>query len=319
VTYPLLAATITLTAFAATLAAVSAILGASWTVVWRRLARYAPSTRARMLASLRLVPAAAGVIVAAGVVLPLFTWFEPRDTRETIARTLVACAAAGGLIILWAIARAAAARRATTALARGWRRRGRALAAGGVRLPVFAIDEPFPIVAVVGIRRPALFVAERVLAACTPAELAAIVAHEEAHAAARDNLWRLMLRAAPFLVPPSARARMDRAWDEAAEQAADARASARAASTRFDLAAALVRVSRLIPSGACAPAGVSAFHDGGPIASRVRRLLDPPAERTLTARPIVLSLTGAGVVFLAAVTGFAPILHRALEFIVRLP
>jgi hypothetical protein len=112
---------------------------------------------------------------------------------------------------------------------------------------------------------------------------------------------------------------MNRAWDEAAEQAADDRASHRAASMRVDLAAALLRVSRLIPAGAWAPIGVTAFHDGGPIASRVRRLLDPPVERTLAARPIIFSFALTGLALLTAVSLLAPALHRVLESIVRLP
>src|SRR5690242_20990294 len=50
-----------------------------------------------------------------------------------------------------------------TTLFRSWEARGRRLEGFDTPLPVFAIDEQFPTVAVVGVTRPALFVAERVL------------------------------------------------------------------------------------------------------------------------------------------------------------
>ena len=247
----------------------------------------------------------AGLVVSAGIVLPLFTWFEPRDTRETIARTLIVLAAIGGGLIAWSAGEAAAAWRGTAKLRRRWTQEGRPIEVGETRLPVFAVDEAFPIVGVVGIRRPALFVAERVLTACTPGEIAAIFAHEHAHVAARDNLWRLVLRAAPALLPRAAGAGMDRAWDDAAE--------------RFDLASALIRISRLVPERACAPAGVSAFHDGGPIESRVRRLLEPPTERTIAAPFVAVSALTAAAVVVIALARLAPRLHDAIESIVSLP
>ena len=58
----------------------------------------------------------------------------------------------------------------------------------GATIPAFRVATAFPIVAVVGVVRPTLVVARSVLEACTADELAAIVAHEQAHVAQRDNL-----------------------------------------------------------------------------------------------------------------------------------
>ena len=56
------------------------------------------------------------------------------------------------------------------------------------------IRRRFPVVAVVGIVRPQLFVATQVADECTGRELAAIAAHEAAHVESRDNLIRLLFR-----------------------------------------------------------------------------------------------------------------------------
>jgi hypothetical protein len=278
-----------------------------------RISDGAPAgTRARRLFRLRLLPATAAFIAAFAIALPIFLWFEEPGTGERVSLTLALAGGFGGFLLLRGVSRAAAAWLATIRVVGNWRRRGRPLDGLAVPMPAFAVDEPFPIVAVAGIVRPQLFVAERVLQECTAAEIAAMVSHECAHVSARDNIKRLVIRACPdvFGVP----CRLDRAWAAAAEEAADAFAAARAPSARFDLAQALIRVARL--AAPHAPELVSAFYLGGSVDTRVRRLVvaEPVAAPAVSPRVLIAAAVpvSAAVLIVAA-----PYLHALMEQAVR--
>ena len=87
--------------------------------------------------------------------------------------------------------------------------RGAAPGARGHAGPAFRIRHSFPVVSVVGILRPRLFIAEQVLEHLSSAELRAVLAHEAAHVSAADNLKRLVVRLCPAL-PWNAAARSAR-------------------------------------------------------------------------------------------------------------
>ena len=174
----------------------------------------------------------------------------------------------------------------------------------------------------VGALRPRLFVAENVLEACTPEELASVVTHEAGHVAAHDNLKRLAARFLPDVLPwlPAGRA-LDRAWESASEAAADARAAAARPTGSLDLAAALLRVARLARGGAWVELPARALLDGGSVAPRVERLLSDDADadsraRLLAAWALVLALPAA---FLAAsrTPSVLAAVHRVAETLVQ--
>ena len=132
-----------------------------------------------------------------------------RDADETFARTLLVDGDGAARALL-----ARGAWRGRRGLARDaarHARRGRRAAAGSTTIdapiPVFAIEESFPTVAVVGFSRPALFIAERVLRECTADEVRAMVLHECAHVTHRDNLKRFLIRACPDVAAARQRAR----------------------------------------------------------------------------------------------------------------
>jgi hypothetical protein len=269
-----------------------------------------------MLFRLRLLPAACATVCALGVALPIFLWFEPRDNGdEAFARTLVVAAVAGAALLVRGAWRAAAGWRATAAVTREWQARGRRLHTVDAPIPVFAIDESFPTVAVVGFARPALFIAERVLRACTADEVRAMVLHECAHVTHRDNLKRFLIRACPD--PLRRGGALDRAWTRAVEEAADARAVAGDAGFALELAQALIHVARLAP-GVSRLEAASAFYLGGSIESRVRQLLEPAGSLPDPSRPLGcvmacgLACAVAGLVVLAA-----PAIHQFMEAAVR--
>jgi len=256
-----------------------ALLVSGLTVVLWRAARRDPDrlpagARARGLFLLRLLPAGLSGLVVLGLVLPAFHRFEPRGSNETLPVSLVVLAAVGALFTAVGFARAWRTAAATRRLHREWSARARPLAIAGAPVPTFRLASEFPLVAIVGLFRPCLFVSDRVLAACTPGEIEAIVAHESGHLAARDNLRRMVMRCCPDpLALSGTGAGIDRDWCEAAEEAADDCASRAEAARAVDLAGALVKVSRMLPSGAVATGPASAFYRGDGVERRVRRLL----------------------------------------------
>ena len=157
-------------------------------------------------------------------------------------------------------------------------------------MQAFEIDGDAPIVALVGILRPRLFITRRVVAALTDEELAASVAHELGHRRALDNLKRLAMRTAPdFLATTSVAGALERRWASASEHVADRSACEMAAladrgRARCALASAIVKVARMMPPMAPAAEPICTLVDGGDIASRVRSLLDDGAPAAATPR-----------------------------------
>lgn len=315
-TYWRLAACVALTAFCVAAALLSMMVAALGPWMARRTERVEPSSRAALLLAMRVLPAAGAALVAFGIALPVFLWFEPRDTDEAMARTLLLAGVAGLLLLARGAWRGVRAWRATRAVARDWQQRGRRVSLGAP-MPVFAIDGPLPTVAVVGFSRPALFIAEHVLRDCTAAEIEAIVCHETAHVTARDNWKRLIIRVCPDVLRGGAA--LERAWCAAVEQAADAAAVATRPSIAIDLAQALIRVARLAPMTAL-PDSVSAFYRGGSIEARVRRLVDPPAvHEGVRASGCLLMCTMVAVLGALAVLTIsgAPTVQQFLEAAIK--
>jgi Zn-dependent protease with chaperone function len=185
-------AIVALTAFTA------ANLAASALVPWlaRRCQSADPIARADALRQARFLP----IVMACGATAWTslsFAIFEPRSTDETMGVVLTLFAGLAILLALhatvrlvWLLARSRAAIRPLLA-------QGTSVALEGIDTPALAIDALFPVVAVVGLRNPTLIIARSVLAACTPDELRAIVAHEAGHIRRRDNMTRLLMAVTP--------------------------------------------------------------------------------------------------------------------------
>jgi uncharacterized membrane protein len=282
-------------------AIVAAIASLIVLMLWRKVASGSVSSAvatSRRLFQLRMAPTVAAAVIAwVGIPIAFALW-EPAGEAERVGPVALALAAAGATLIVSGLWRSTIVLRETYRIHRSL--------VGATRgslpafpLPAFVIDSRFPIVALVGLFVSRLFVARSVVEACDASELRAVVAHEQAHAGARDNLRRLLIAGAPDAVAwLPAGARMTREWAAMAELAADETA-VRHSSVRLHLASALVKVARLAttPPGAL-PA--STLYRGEPIAERVHRLLeapasDPPAAATRWSRyvPIALAVVTA--------------------------
>lgn len=301
-------------------ATVAAGVGAGWLVMalaarllpWPEAARIGARTRASLLAQARLAPLSL-TLVAVPLVQLAFWRFEPAAAQESSGPVLPALAGVGALCLAVVATRAWRALAATRAVARAWRAAGVRQLLPGWHGRVWVVDTAFPVVAVVGVRRPDLYVSAEVLRACSAAELSAIAAHEHAHVAARDNLTRVLFALAP--AAGRSAARLEQAWAATAEEAADVRA--RATGDGLTLARALTTVARLALGAAAAPPlAMSAFIGGDSLEARVTRLLEPvrPAGRTFAGFPASMLVP---VALAVAIWGL-PAVYDAAEFLVRL-
>lgn len=256
---------------------------------WRRLWRYSQRRpapwiadlsianlwNANLLFALRMFPLAAAAVITIAVTVPSFLWLEPRAIDEPmggIALLLSLCGAALGM--LGVLNMGMAVHRASRAISQ-WTNAAQSVKVTGT-LSVLRISRPVPALVTAGIVRPRILVSSAAESMLTAGELQAALQHEVAHVRRRDNLKRLLLRLVPF----PGMGGLEAAWAEAAEMAADEAAVSNPAEA-LDLAAALIKLSRLAP--VCRPAGLTAallhgqgLDDHGPasaVGARVERLL----------------------------------------------
>jgi Zn-dependent protease with chaperone function len=252
---------------------------------------------ARFLLMLRLAPVAASLAIVGVLCVPSYLRFEPHSADEEVGRACLMLAALAAAMCLESGARALRAVRAT----RRWLR-----------------DRTPPnTVALAGLIRPRVMVAESVTGALSAGELEAAIRHERAHAASRDNLKRLAMLAAPRTIPffPSRFAGIEAAWKKFSEWAADDCAASGDPGRSLALASALIRVARL--GAAQAPPLVTSLVDGD-LTARVDRLLAPVAEgRPDRWTPAILLSAAMALAVLISSPAALPWVHHLLERLIH--
>jgi hypothetical protein len=264
--------------------------------------------------ALRLLPSAAALVAAGALTIPGFALYEPARADERPGLSVLLLATAGVLLAASTTRRWVLTWRATQQLLARWRRTARPLATPCGPAPAFRVADPFPVVAVVGVLRPRLYLARSVVRALTPAELSAVLEHEAAHVAARDNFKRWLLACAPSAGWRRAAQRLESAWEQAAEHDAD-----RGSRGALELASALVKTARLAPRRPGLRVPAVAFHAGGDVACRIRTLVEnaefaPPGRSGLRAALLAAAAAGAASLPLAW-----PLAHRWAETLIHLP
>ena len=238
-------------------------------------------TRAEILFVMRIGPPVIAIVAIAAFMIPSYLTYEPHTTDEVVSwklGTIAALSAIGVALALW---RGVRSWLATRSLLRKWLASSTPIKLDSISVPTFVLQHTFPIIAVVGAIRPRMFIATHVLESLSEEELAAAIAHEYGHLAARDNFKRSVMRVsrAALLLIPCGRS-LDRAWSEASESAADEHAAQQSSLVALNLASALVRIAKMIPHGQrqIMPAAVSAFlvgsEDSPGVKVRVRRLIE---------------------------------------------
>jgi Zn-dependent protease with chaperone function len=174
-----------------------------------------------------------------------------------------------------------------------------------------------PPLTLVGVRKPRVLVSESTIALLSRDELHIALKHELAHMRSRDNLKKLVFRFCPF----PGMAKLESAWSQTAELAADDAAVSNV-DDALDLAAALVKLSRLVPVDA-APVCTVGFVTGS-IGARVARLLAWNEAEAGKSQPMRIRLWYAipplFVAWLCVFAAYGPALaltHEVTEWLVR--
>ena len=249
-------------------------LAARWLA--QAAARMRPRVAARILLALRWTPAALGLFIVGAVCIPSYLWLEPGDTVEELGLAGLMAALLASAVLVMALVHGTRQVMVSSQCVREFGNR--------------------PVIAIAGFLRPRLLISPVVREALSAEQLDAAVRHERAHAAARDNLKRLLLAFTPGLVPGvNGFAAVERQWARLTEWAADDDSVAGDPDRALALAAALVRVARL---GTVAVPLTSSMLDGDDLTHRVDRLLHPVAPVRGTGSAALASMVALGITVL---------------------
>jgi Zn-dependent protease with chaperone function len=298
--------------------AASAALGyaaAALAVRWLAAARASETLTGARALVLRVLPGGCALLLSLGLALPAFLRYEPDQTEARPGATAVVVGLAGILLLQSALRRGLNAWRATVRLAREWHGMAEPLAIPAP-VPTFALDHPFPVVAVVGIWQPRLYLARQVIEALTAEEIEAVLAHESGHVSARDNLKRLLLCFLPTVGWQRLARGLEERWEAESEAVADRSAGPAAA---LELASALVKVARLAPAGARLGLPVAAFHTGDGVATRVQALMAIAEDAAPRRRPHAHLVLLAATLAALAAAAVLPVVHGLSEALIHLP
>jgi Zn-dependent protease with chaperone function len=245
----------------------SALVAAGWGAL--KKLRATGHRAAGTLFALRVLPFTASVVITFAFVVPSFQLLEPRsmDVDEGMGALPLALGIFALILIVWGCFRVISAQTKTSRVVKGWLEGARRVEVEtAVETATFCATGEIPPLTLVGVRKPRVLVSESTVALLSHDELRIALKHEFAHMKSRDNLKKLVLRFCPF----PGMAKLESAWSQAAEMAADDAAVSNL-DDAVDLAAALVKLSRLIPVRSDAICTVGFVT--GSIGARVARLL----------------------------------------------
>jgi len=277
-----------------------------WRIVSRPIRSLSPHTRAQIIFGLRVGPVAAALVFVFAFVVPAYLLHEPEDSGEVVSGKLAVLAIISSIAVCLALYRVFRSWRVTRQLVSSWQRNAEELSMGDSNIPIFRIVHPFPLMAVVGIVRPRIFVAEQVLSTLSPDEFRAAVAHEYGHLRSGDNFKQTVLRVCRDLIILPLGGELDRAWADNVESAADEFAARSGRSTALDLASALIKLVRIAPRPALAvsQAGSNLLdEDNIDVTTRVRRLLSFNGARRPAAKKLHRTFSPQSLIWSAALTG----------------
>jgi Zn-dependent protease with chaperone function len=301
----------------------------SWRSLWLYFQKYPARRIADWLLVLRIIPFVSALVITAVFAVPSFLLLEPRTIEEpvgTVPLTLGLCGLAFG--IYGGVNAILATRRASRAIA-GWTRHAQQIQGQQIQtestsesipasVQIFRIGQNFPAMIAAGIVRPRILVSGAAELQLSSRELQTALNHEVAHVRRRDNLKKLLMR---FVAFPGM-AGLEAAWLETTEMAADDAAVANA-SEALDLAAALIKLSRLGPIASPVDLTAALLHSpASAVNARVERLIAWSDEHRAPAAGHS-SLYGLGAI-LATVSALAACysqslvqIHSATEWLMR--
>lgn len=293
-----------------------------WRRVWLGGQMYSARRCADLLFALRLAP----FVVAAGVTLllavPSFLLLEPRAVDEPMGAAPVVLTLCGMTLLLAGVWKASAALvRASRTVAR-WSGERRASAFSPVdfmnSVSVLRVAGAAPPLTTAGILRPSVWLSQAAEFVLSERELETALRHEVVHLRRRDNLRKLVLRLVAF----PGMADLEGAWREATEMAADD-AAVSTATEALDLAAAVIKLSRLAPLEPPAELTTALVHSPAEsLNARVERLIawTGRPQRPAPAYSLRCALCAAAAAVIALALSYSELLvrvHAATEWLVR--
>jgi Zn-dependent protease with chaperone function len=303
---------VSLTFFVLLYCLLSALVVVSWR--WLRLLHAAEQSVADLLFVLRVFPFFASILITAAFVVPSFDILEPRSVDEGMGKLTLAFGISALLLIIYGFYRVMTAQVRTSRIVARWLEGASPLETGTPAATLRSRREAPPLM-LIGMREPRVLVSETAVALLAQDELLVALKHELAHIRSWDNLKKLVFRFAPF----PGLVKLEAAWSQAAELAADDAAVSNL-NDALDLAAALVKLSRLVPVEA-APACTVGFVTGS-IRARIARLLawDEGSQERQRRIPRWVAIPPVLVAGFCAIVAYGPVLaftHEVTEWLVR--
>lgn len=277
---------------------------------------------ADLLFALRMFPLMTAALITAAFTVPSFLLLEPRAIDEPMGYVPLSLGICGAGLGLFGIVNAAIALRSASRSISRWTQGARTVEACNpvpvLRISSIVSQMTAPAMTAAGIVRPKVLLSGLAESMLTTSELQTALNHEVAHVRRCDNLKKLLLR---FVAFPGM-AGLEAAWLQASEMAADDDAVANSAEA-LDLAAALIKLSRLAPAARPVDLTAALVHGSASIMhARVERLVAWSDERLASPRKFSPWYgLGAGCATVAAfAVSYGHLLervHTATEWLVR--
>ena len=286
--------------------------------------RLKPSSAARLLFAVRMVPFALTLLAVLAFCIPSYLWLEPEATGEKVGFVCFLMAVLGAAIWTLAIVRVVNAVRGTARYLHRCERHGKQIRMPGETAPALLLKDKSPVLAVAGVVHPRLLISRRVMRELTPEQIDAALSHERAHRSSGDNLKRFLMLLAPDVLPfMSGFVTLERSWAKAIEWAADAQASAGDPNRALSLADALVKVARMGNKPKLTYLSSSLMADDQDLSERVDRLLRPQPLPEKPVKELIPLVSGAAALMVTALMivtlwpASLSVVHSALEQLVR--
>jgi Zn-dependent protease with chaperone function len=296
--------------------ALSVAVSCTWRRLWFYVQKHPVRRIADLLFTVRMFPLLSAAVITAAFTIPSFLLLEPRAIDEPIGDVPLVLGICGALLGFFGLLNALIALRKASRAISAWTNQAQPLESD-VPVPVLRISRAFPAMTAAGIVHPRVLLSGAAEFVLTENELQTALNHEVAHVRRRDNLKKLALR---FVAFPGMSG-IETAWLEATEMAADDAAVSNV-SEALDLAAALIKLSRLGPMEAPVDLTAALVHGASSMNARVARLIAWCDERRVPAQKYSSwYVAGAAVATVAvfAVT-YSQLLirvHTATEWLVR--